>query len=92
MYDNKIKEYTLEKTERKIMNEEARNTCNIGNTTLREDIQNKNKAQKTRRLTPTTTKTGNKTKAKKKPPIKKIHTVNLTKHPDIESSCSSSCF
>jgi hypothetical protein len=33
MYDNKIKEYTLEKTERKIMNEEARNTCNIGNTT-----------------------------------------------------------
>jgi hypothetical protein len=53
------------------VNEEARNTCNIGNTTLREDIQNKNKAQKTRRLTPTTTKTGNKTKAKKKTPIKK---------------------
>ena len=93
MYDNKIKEYTLEKTERKIMNEKSRNTCNIGNKTLREDIQNKNKAQKTRRLTPTTTKTGNKTKAKKKKPNKKkILTGNLTKHPDIESSCSSSCF
>ena len=53
------------------MNEKSRNTCNIGNKTLREDIQNKNKAQKTRWLTPTTTKTGNETKAKKKKPNKK---------------------
>ena len=71
MYDNKIKEYTLEKTERTIMNEKSRNSCNIGNTTLKEDIQNKNKAQKTRRLTPTTTKTGNETKGKKKTNKKK---------------------
>ena len=47
------------------MNEKSRNTCNIGNKTLRENIRNKNKAQKTRRLTPTTTKTGNETKQKK---------------------------
>ena len=53
------------------MNEKSRNTCNIGNKTLREDIQNKNKAQKTKRLTPTSTKTGNETKANKKKPIKK---------------------
>jgi hypothetical protein len=42
MYDNKIKEKTLEKTEMTIMNEKSRNTCSIGNKTLREDIQNKN--------------------------------------------------
>ena len=46
MYDNKIKEYTLEKTERTIMNEKSRNTCNIGNKTLTEDIQNKSKHRK----------------------------------------------
>ena len=39
------------------MNEKSRNTCNIGNKALREDIQNKNKAQKNKKLTPTTTKT-----------------------------------
>ena len=66
MYDNKIKECTLEKTERTIMNEKSRKTCDIGNKALKEDIQNKNKAQKTRRLTPTTTKTGMKQKGKKK--------------------------
>jgi carbohydrate-binding DOMON domain-containing protein len=50
--------------------------------------------RKTKRLTPTTTKPGNETRVKrKKNTIKrKILTVNLTKHPEIESSCSSICF
>lgn len=67
MCDNKIKEQALEKTERAIMNEKSRDTCNFGNTTLKEDIQSKNKnnentTQKTEKTKSTTTKTGDEPK------------------------------
>jgi hypothetical protein len=57
----------VEKTERAIMNEKSRDTCNIGNTTLKEDIQSKNKnnentTQKTEKTKSTTTKTGDEPK------------------------------
>jgi hypothetical protein len=58
------------------MNEKSRDTCNIGNTTLKEDIQSKNKnnentTQKTEKTKSNTTKTGDEPKDDKRRPPQK---------------------